>query len=76
MRRELAGNFVHFCPDRYDSFRALPDWARETLRNLQRIWSRPVHLSTVVEEKRKILSFDDGERLFTHTVSPPWLPFP
>jgi stage V sporulation protein R len=37
------------------------DWARETLRNIQRIWSRPVHLKTIVEEKPKILSFDGKE---------------
>ena len=30
VRRELAANFVYFHPD-YDSFTALPDWARETL---------------------------------------------
>ena len=34
------------------------DWARETLRNLHEIWSRPVHLLTVVEEKSTLLSFD------------------
>ena len=34
------------------------DWARETLGNIQRIWSRPVHLQTIVEEKPKLLSFD------------------
>ena len=31
VRRELAANFVHFSPRHYDSFKALPDWARETL---------------------------------------------
>ena len=30
MRRELAANFCHHNP-RYDSFEALPEWARETL---------------------------------------------
>jgi deoxyribodipyrimidine photo-lyase len=30
VRRELAINFVHYHP-RYDSFKALPDWARKTL---------------------------------------------
>lgn len=32
VRRELAHNFVWFEPD-YDSFSALPDWARESLRD-------------------------------------------
>lgn len=30
VRRELAANFVHFTPE-YDSYEALPDWARATL---------------------------------------------
>lgn len=30
VRRELAINFVHYCP-RYDAYEALPDWARRTL---------------------------------------------
>ncbi len=34
------------------------DWARETLRNIQQIWSRPVHLLTIIEEKSTLLSFD------------------
>ena len=34
------------------------DMARDTLKNVQRIWSRPVHLETVVDKRRKVLSFD------------------
>ncbi len=34
------------------------DYAKDTLRNLQRLWSRPVHLETVLEEARAVLSFD------------------
>ena len=30
VRRELAANFVHFCPD-YDAWEAVPAWARRTL---------------------------------------------
>jgi stage V sporulation protein R len=37
------------------------DHAEDTLRNLQRIWKRPVHLETVVFERHKILSFDGKE---------------
>jgi stage V sporulation protein R len=37
------------------------DYARDTLRNIQRIWSRPVNLETVVEEKRVLISFDGSE---------------
>lgn len=31
VRRELAANFVNYCPD-YDSFDALPNWAKLSLR--------------------------------------------
>ncbi|MBI2569913.1 MAG: SpoVR family protein [Candidatus Schekmanbacteria bacterium] len=34
------------------------DEAKETMRNVQRIWRRPVHLETAVEERPKLLSFD------------------
>ncbi|MFN2156891.1 MAG: SpoVR family protein [Anaerolineae bacterium] len=37
------------------------DWAMDTLENLHRLWNRPVHLETVVEEKRYLLSFDGEE---------------
>ncbi|HEX6288031.1 MAG TPA: SpoVR family protein, partial [Herpetosiphonaceae bacterium] len=41
------------------------DYARDTLRNLHKIWTRPVHLETVVDEKKRLLTFDGrdyGER--------------
>jgi stage V sporulation protein R len=34
------------------------DYARDTLRNLHTIWTRPVHVETVVGEKRQLISFD------------------
>jgi deoxyribodipyrimidine photo-lyase len=30
VRRELAVNFVHYCPD-YDAYQGLPNWAKKTL---------------------------------------------
>ena len=38
-----------------------PEYARRTLRNVQRLWGRPVHLETVLEEKPSLLSFDGDE---------------
>jgi len=35
--------------------------ARDTLMNLCTIWSRPVHLETVIEEKRTLLSCNGTE---------------
>jgi stage V sporulation protein R len=34
------------------------DMAKDTLRNVQRIWSRPVHLETVVDKRRKVMTYD------------------
>jgi stage V sporulation protein R len=34
------------------------DYARDTLRNLHKIWTRPVHIETVVDKRPKIISFD------------------
>lgn len=41
------------------------DEAQATLANLQKLWSRPVHLETVVDEVSMQLSFDGSE----HTVA-------
>jgi stage V sporulation protein R len=37
------------------------DYAKDTLKNLFSIWSRPVHLQTMVEGKGKLFSYD-GEK--------------
>jgi stage V sporulation protein R len=37
------------------------DWARDTLANVQAVWSRPVHLETVAEGKPMLFSYD-GEK--------------
>lgn len=34
------------------------DYARDTLRNIHKIWSRPVHIETAVDDKRRLVSFD------------------
>ena len=34
------------------------EYAKDTLRNLQRLWNRPVHLETVLEDAHTIISFD------------------
>jgi stage V sporulation protein R len=40
------------------------DKASATLANIQYIWSRPVHLQTVIEEQPSLMSFDGSD----HTV--------
>jgi stage V sporulation protein R len=42
------------------------NYAQDTLANLQFIWSRPVHLETIVDGKPTLLSFDGTE----HTQKP------
>jgi len=37
------------------------DYAMETLRNLFKIWTRPVHIETAVRGKRILISFDGKE---------------
>ncbi len=34
------------------------DYARDVLRNIFAIWTRPVHLETVVDDKKRLLTFD------------------
>ncbi len=37
------------------------DWARETMGNIQRIWKRPVHLLTRIDDKPTVASHDGNE---------------
>ena len=34
------------------------DYARETMKNIHKIWTRPVHLETLADDKRRLISFD------------------
>jgi stage V sporulation protein R len=44
---------------RYDGVELRQDYARDTLSNIHRMWTRPVHIQTIVDEKVTILTFDD-----------------
>jgi stage V sporulation protein R len=44
------------------------DYAQETLKNLHRIWRRPVHIETKVEGKGQRLSFD-GEKVTSEEMA-------
>jgi stage V sporulation protein R len=46
---------------RYEGVELKLDHAQDTLRNLQRVWSRPVLLETVMGGKGQLLSFDGTE---------------
>lgn len=42
------------------------DLAQDTLRHLHRLWTRPVHLETIVEGRATLLSFDGSD----HSIRP------
>ena len=37
------------------------DYARDTMRNLHKIWTRPIHLETQIDNKKRLLSFDGSD---------------
>jgi stage V sporulation protein R len=53
---------------RYDGVELRQDYARDTLSNIHRMWTRPVHIQTIVDEKVTILTFD-GENYRERIIS-------
>jgi stage V sporulation protein R len=47
-----------FLKHRFDGVELRQDYAKATLENLYKVWSRPVHIQTVVGESVTILTFD------------------
>ncbi|MCC6575370.1 MAG: SpoVR family protein [Planctomycetes bacterium] len=43
---------------RHDGFDLDPQWSKETLRALHKVWNRPVNLATKVDGKDQIVGFD------------------
>jgi stage V sporulation protein R len=37
------------------------NYARDTLRNLHKIWTRPVYVETMIDDRKRLLSFDGNE---------------
>jgi stage V sporulation protein R len=37
------------------------DYARDTLRNLYKLWTRPVHLETVIDGRKRLITLDGKE---------------
>ncbi len=46
---------------RYEGVPLKLDFARETLENVQRLWKRPVHIETFVDDEPAVMSFDGEE---------------
>jgi stage V sporulation protein R len=42
----------------FDGIELRHDYARETLKNLQAVWGRPVSIHTVVDDKGRLITFD------------------
>lgn len=69
----LDGNYLNrgelYLIHRWEGVDLRQDYALETLKNLHRIWKRPVHIETMVEEKGQLLSFD-GEKVESRELTP------
>jgi stage V sporulation protein R len=37
------------------------NYARDTMRNLYKLWTRPIYVETVIDERRRLLSFDGSD---------------
>lgn len=46
---------------RHEGIDLQPNYARDTLRNLHKIWTRPVYIETVVDERKRLISFDGSD---------------
>jgi stage V sporulation protein R len=54
-----------FLTHKYTGVELQADYARDTLANLYRLWTRPVHIETVLGDETTILSFDGSEHEVT-----------
>ncbi len=48
----------------YEGVEMQTNYMEETLKNLQKIWKRPVYISTTIDDKEQIIGFDGKE--FSH----------
>ncbi|MGE0709173.1 MAG: SpoVR family protein [Planctomycetota bacterium] len=56
------GNFENrgelYLKHRHDGVDLRLDWARDVLENIHSMWTRPIHLETEVEGRRKVVGYD------------------
>jgi stage V sporulation protein R len=59
------GNYLNrgalYLQHRHEGVDLQIDEARDTLANLFKVWNRPVHIETVVDEAKTLLTFDGQE---------------
>jgi len=56
-----------FLQHRYSGVELKSSYAADTLANLYRLWNRPVHIETVLDDQLTVLSFDGSEHSSTQT---------
>jgi stage V sporulation protein R len=54
----------------FEGIEMQPDYMRETMRNLQAVWQRPVNLATVVDNQARLIHFD-GREFKEHILQQP-----
>jgi stage V sporulation protein R len=66
----VDGNYKNrgefFLEHQYQGVELKMDYARDTLQNLEKLWSRPVHIATVIDDIPSVLSYDGR----SHEVTP------
>lgn len=50
-----------FLQHRHEGLDLKLDYAEDTLRNLYRLWTRPVHLQTIVQKRPHLITFDGNK---------------
>ena len=46
---------------RYDGIPLRMDHARDTMENIYKVWQRPVHLETVMEKRKKVMTYNGSK---------------
>jgi stage V sporulation protein R len=54
---------VLYLQHRFQGIELKQDYAQDTLRNLHKLWARPVHLESVIDDKPAVISFDGTNHL-------------
>lgn len=66
----VDGNYKNrgelYLEHQYQGVELKMDYARDTLQNLEKLWSRPVHIATVIDEIPSVVSYDGR----SHEVTP------
>jgi stage V sporulation protein R len=58
-----------FLRHNYEGVEMQSNYMEETLKNLQKIWKRPVHICTTVDNKEVVIGYDGKEFINTESVS-------